>query len=166
MPTVDVDIQSSNKWKAVLDKILKTKAEVKVGFLGGDRYPDGTSVAYVAYINEYGKGRNPERPFVRETVKDYMSKWIKIIEQTIKDDMSQENILRAYELAGMDAEGLMREQIKTWPTNSPRPNAFSTVWAKDRRAQSGKGTVANDPEQVLIDTGVMIGAIRYEVTRS
>lgn len=166
MPTVDIEVEMGEAWKRKLREIAVMGADLKVGFLGGDSYPDGTSVAYVAYINEYGKGHNPERPFMKETTKDYMSRWVEIIENNVNDKFDQANVMRAFEMAGQDAEGLIREQIKTWPTNSPRPNAFATVWRKDQRGQSGRGTVAVDPEQVLIDTGVMINAVRHEVTRS
>lgn len=39
--------------------------EVRVGFINGETYPDGTSVAEVAYKNEYGVPENnqPPRPF-------------------------------------------------------------------------------------------------------
>lgn len=163
MPTVNIDIKMGDKWKLYLQKLSKVKAEMRVGFLGGDTYPDGTSVAEVAAINEYGKGRNPERPFVGETVKEHMPRWRKIIETNVKDDFSQANVMRAYELAGQDAEGKIRERIKRWPTSEPQPNAAATIARKKKRGKDGKGTEAINPEQVLIDTAVMINAIRHEV---
>lgn len=165
MPTVDIEVEMGEVWKRKLREIANMGADLKVGFLGGDSYPDGTSVAYVAYINEYGKGHNPERPFMKETSKDYMGRWINIIKSNVTDNFDQASVMRAFEMAGMDAEGRIREQIKTWPNSSPRPNAPSTIARKAARGQSSSTTVAIDPNQVLIDTGVMINAVRHEVTR-
>lgn len=41
------------KLREIADKVGKAKT-VNVGFMAGATYPDGTPVAYIAYVNEYG----------------------------------------------------------------------------------------------------------------
>lgn len=51
---------------------------LKVGFLaGGPAYPDGTPVAMVAAVNEFGRPAvgQPPRPFMRDTVSKYGASW-------------------------------------------------------------------------------------------
>ena len=49
----------------------------KVGWMEGDKYPDGESIAYVASIQEFGseKGKIPPRPFMRPAVIENENKW-------------------------------------------------------------------------------------------
>lgn len=42
--------------------------EGKTGWFETARYPDGTAVAYVATIHEFGTPRIPARPFMRPAV--------------------------------------------------------------------------------------------------
>jgi hypothetical protein len=49
----------------------------KVGWFEGAKYPDGTQVAYVATIQEYGYSPKniPPRPFMRPTIVKYRNTW-------------------------------------------------------------------------------------------
>lgn len=52
-----VILKGGEKMKAALDEMarkLSSPATLKVGFLEGSTYPNGTPVAYVAAINEFG----------------------------------------------------------------------------------------------------------------
>ncbi len=75
--------------KKRLDEIARnlTKAgSVRIGFLEGGRYPDGTSVPMVAAINEFGapsRGQ-PPRPFFRGMIADKSGGWPDFVEAALK----------------------------------------------------------------------------------
>ena len=54
---------------AGLAKKIEDAGLLRVGFLEGATYPDGTTVAEVAAKNEYGAVGVPMRPFFRTMVK-------------------------------------------------------------------------------------------------
>lgn len=55
MPGIHVKkITGGEKLQQKLREIAAIKAQAKVGFFDRATYPNGTSVAYVAYLNEYG----------------------------------------------------------------------------------------------------------------
>lgn len=75
--------QFRQKLKQAADN-LKSGKSLKVGFLEGATYPDGTPVAYIAAINEFGRmvsGRAGElyyqlpRPFFRNMIADKSPEW-------------------------------------------------------------------------------------------
>ena len=160
MPTARVDIKGNGS--KLKDKLRKIAAlddlELKVGFFENARYPDGTPVAYVGYLNEYG-GHNPPRPFMKRTAQRRIKAWSKGIAANFnRADKSSLKI--AYNKAGQVAVGDVKRTIKDWP---PGGNAPSTVRAKARRARSGKNLMPINPATVLIDTGKMISSVAYEV---
>ena len=142
----------------LLDKYLKKIAQMKtgarVGILNGATYPDGLSVATVAYINENGEMRNPRRPFMHRTMEQNGEKWVRGIKNTVNGNFSEQV-----------AKADMINTIKKWSPDDPRPNAPATIAAKARKARSGKGTTGIDPNRVLIDTTTMIQSIDYEVVK-
>ena len=48
-----------------------TDMEIQVGFQGDQKYEDGTSIAQVAAINEFGASDIPERPFMRQSFENH-----------------------------------------------------------------------------------------------
>ena len=166
--TARVDVKGNGaKLKAALRKIAECgKVSLDVGFFEDAKYPDGTSVAYVAYLNEYG-GHNPARPFMKQTAKKRMKSWAEGVGKNVKKTgVTPASVKRAFEMAGQVAVGDVKRTIKDWP---PGGNKDSTVAAKRRRMRGGtydepKGNlVAIKPETVLIDTGKMISSVAYEV---
>ena len=163
MPTARVDIKGNGS--KLKDKLRKIAAlddlELKVGFFENARYPDGTPVAYVGYLNEYG-GHNPPRPFMKRTAKRRIKAWSKGIAANLnRADKSSLKI--AYNKAGQVAVGDVKRTIKDWSPTDPRPNSPATIAAKARRARSGKNLMPINPASVLIDTGKMISSVAYEV---
>lgn len=160
MITVDIKFTGQDKLNKKLREIAGIKANLKVGFFQNSRYPDGTPVAYVAYLNEMGI-HNPRRPFMKRTLRRNLKKWIKGIRSSVKyGGLSRNSVLNAYRKAGIVAVGDVKETIRSW---KPGGNSPQTVRMKARRGRSGRNTTAINPEQVLIDTGQMISSIAYEV---
>ena len=139
------------RFNAVLNDLVKgasRKYTLKVGFLADKTYPDGTNVASVAFMNEYGTSRIPARPFFRRMIDKKSGSWA--------SDMS--SLMRHNNMDVGKSLNIMGELIKDSLTNSiatfeGTPNAASTV--------AHKGF--NKP---LIDTGVMQRSVGYEVTEN
>lgn len=68
---------------AELSKNVEKAARVRVGFLENARYDDGTSVAMVAAINEFGQTsihpNQPPRPFFRRMINEKSPEWPKAV---------------------------------------------------------------------------------------
>jgi hypothetical protein len=130
-----------------LSRKVAKPASVKVGFLEKSKYPDGTPVAMIAALNEYGvpsRGQ-PPRPFFRRMIAAKQGEWPSAIAGFLRDnDLDAE---KALDLAGAAIAGQLRESIRnlTDPPLSP-----STI----RRKGSAKP---------LVDTGHMFNSVDHEV---
>ena len=121
--------------------------ELLVGFFESARYPDGTPVAQVAAINEFGAGAIPERPFFRQAMAG------------AKRDLTPKTLAALRRGPGMVVDraeagriGLFlvdRLQVSITTLRSP-PNAPSTVKAKG----------SSNP---LIDTAFMRNSATWRV---
>lgn len=160
-------IHTDKKLEEHLRKISPIRAQVLIGFVDGSTYPDGTSVALVAYKNETGADHIPRRPFMHRTMEKNRMKWIRgICNNLAMRGISYSSVRRAYGLCGEVGAGNMRAEIKAWPWNEPRPNSKKTIEMKRKRTKSrrpGKGAAYNDPRVALIDTGTMLKSVRSEV---
>ncbi len=136
--------------EAALNRIaesLNKAGSVRVGFLEKARYPDGTPVALVAAIQDFGAPSVgiPPRPFFRNMIKEKSPEWPKAVERLIIDNnYDTEKVLT---LMGEAIAGQLRQSIID--TNEP-PLAPATI----RR----KGF-----DKPLIDTSHMINSVDYEV---
>ena len=122
-------------------------ATVRIGFLENAKYPDGTSVAMVAAVNEYGrpsKGQ-PPRPFFRHMIADKQGEWPDAIANLLK--ANNLDAKKTLELTGAAIAGQLRQSITDLV--SP-PLAQSTI---DRKGHS----------KPLIDTGHMLQSVDFEV---
>lgn len=164
---VIADVKGGDKLKTALQRISRLGYGMKVGFFKGAKYGDGTHVAFVAYLNEFGAGNNPPRPFLRRTGKLNALKWAQGIARQIKmrGGATDANVKAAFEAAGLVAQGDVKRVIAEWPANDPRPNDAKTIAAKARRGRSGRNLEAVDPTRVLIDTGKMISSVAYKVEK-
>lgn len=122
-------------------------ATIRVGFLEGATYPDGTSVPLVAAANEFGDpGMNrPARPFFRRMIAAKSPEW--------GSDLSKVAIASGYDARAFLP--LMGERIKNQLQESIRefydpPLAQSTI---DRKGF----------EKPLIDSGHMLSSVDYDV---
>lgn len=134
----------------------------KVGFFPSSKYEDGTPVAYVATIQEYGypEGGIPPRSFLRTTVEQKQNEWAGIARNGAKamlaGSMTGEDVLN---LIGLKAAGDIRNTISK--ITSP-PLAESTIAAR-LSARADKSTVGNLTKP-LVDTGTLLNAVTHEVT--
>jgi hypothetical protein len=126
---------------------LKKAATLRVGFLEGATYPDGTSVPLVAAVNEYGapsRGQ-PPRPFFRGMIRDKSPDWPDQIEALlVASDFDAE---RALNLMGQQIGGDLRQAIVD----------FDSV-------ELSKATIRRKGfAKQLIDTTTMLNSIDYQV---
>lgn len=141
------------KLQQALTKIAKNlapaggKPQVKAGFLSDATYPDGSSVAMVAAIDEFGapsRGQ-PPRPFFRNMIAQHGKQW--------PDQVAK--LLKAHDYNARIVLGLMGELIVGQLKQSINdlvepPLAPSTIAAKGF-------------DKPLIETSHMINSADYEV---
>ncbi len=143
-------ISGGEKLEAKLAEIarrLKKGAAVKVGFLEKATYPDGTQVALIAAIQDFGAPSVgiPPRPFFRNMVADKKGEWPAALEQLlVANDYDAE---RALALLGEGIAGQLRQSIVD--TNDP-PLKPATIARKGH-------------EKPLIDSGHLLQSVDYEV---
>ncbi|WP_272667831.1 hypothetical protein [Providencia sp. PROV117] len=128
--------------------------EVRVGFINGETYPDGTSVAEVAYKNEYGVPENnqPPRPFFRNAINEHSEEWVDAISRGVGSGLDARTVL---ETVGAVVQGDVQESIATLVEP---PLSQETL----RRRRERK-VMPNSSTKPLVDTRVMIGSVNYEV---
>lgn len=138
-----------------VDKVVATLSGIdnyqgKVGWVESATYPDGTPVAYVATIHEFGAPSRgiPARPFMRPAVDEYGQQWMDLLAQGAKQAMATggdgRNVL---ELVTLRAAGDVARKIQAVTTPPLKP-------ATIKRKGSAKP---------LVDTGQMIQAVTGKV---
>lgn len=152
--------------------------EAAVGWLGGKNYEEGTSVAYVAAINELGKNA---RPFIRPTIAAKSKEWIDLLKRGARAILlhgeSAESVLEKVATA---AEGDIADKITqiSAPPLSPI-TILLRFWRRQGRKISGK-TVGQAAEEVsrpdyqkpsvsekpLVDRGIMLASLSHETRDS
>lgn len=144
-----------DKIKATLERVPEQFEGMvaQVGFPSGINYEDGTSVAYVATIQEFGapEVNIPPRPFMLPTVKEKKDYWTKIIEKNVpKVVMGKMSAFDVLDLVGMAAAADIQTKISS--IYSP-PNSPATLARKN-------GT------KPLVDTGLMLASVQNGVSKS
>ncbi len=134
------------KLKELAQKIAKPRT-LRVGFLENATYPDGTSVAMVAAIQEFGApSRNiPPRPFFRSMIADKSPDWGKQLGGLVTG--TNYDVDQALGQFGEGIKGQLQSSIIA--TNSP-PLAPATIAAKGNA-------------KPLVDTGNMLNSVNYQV---
>lgn len=142
-----------------LEQILKEieSKQVQVGWFETSKYEDGTPVAYVATIQEFGHGAIPARPFMRPTMQQQREEWKSTLKKGFKrvvnDQMDAEEMLLAF---GLSAAGDVASSIEA--VTAP-PLSQATLEA--RQAKKKTEGVSNKP---LVDTGQMIQSVTAQVS--
>lgn len=152
MKTLNLD-----KIKATLERVPEEFEGMvaQVGFPSGKNYEDGTSVAYVAAIQEFGAPAVgiPPRPFMQPTVKEEKDKWTKeIAAGAALVALGKTTAFDVLNAVGFQAANDMKAKIATIYTP---PLAESTLAARRRR-----GNTSTKP---LNDTGTMLAWLQHSV---
>lgn len=137
----------------VVAKSLDSK-QVKVGFIDGTTYPNGTSVAMVAATNEYGNPGNNQlpRPFFRNAISEHSTEWADGVARGIRSGAPVDAVL---EVVGAQIQGDVVQSIA-----SLMEPALSEATLHIRRNRKVMPTKSTKP---LVDTRVMIGDVKFEV---
>lgn len=141
--------------KAILSAVNKKKIEV--GVFETSHYPDGTPVALVASVHEYGshiKGI-PPRPFMRPTAENKKKEWGERLAHVVKTSTSNAEINTGLEAVGLSMAGDVRETI----TDLWEP-ALSEKTLDHRFNREERPTLNPKP---LIDTGQLLSSITSKV---
>lgn len=126
-----------------------TDMEIQVGFQGDQKYEDGTSIAQVAAVNEFGASDIPERPFMRQSFENHEGELQAACDAAQRLVSSGGSAEQALQQIGVVAKGLVQDEIVN---GGFAPNAESTI--------NKKGS-----EQPLIDTGTMRQSVNFVVKR-
>ncbi len=146
MATVSGSGGMSAKIREISDKLHKAR-EVRVGFLENATYPDGTSVAMVAAINNFGapEAGIPARPFFSDMIARHKGNWGDAFGELIKAvDFDAE---KALAMMGEGMAGQLREQIVE--TSSPANSAVTNLLKQ--RFPTGDGVTFADVMQARHD---------------
>jgi len=141
--------------------LVNNASAVKVGFLAEARYPDGTPVAMIAAILDFGAPAAgiPPRPFFRNMIAKKKGEWPEVIANLLK--ANDYDALRTLQQTGEAVAGQLRQSIID--TNEP-PLAASTL------AKRGVSGMVYDPKnpktfgaKPLVETGHLLNSTGYQV---
>lgn len=144
-----------DKIKATLERVPEEFENMvaQIGFPSGINYEDGTSVAYVAAIQEFGAPavNIPARPFMQPTVTEKKDTWVKTIEKSLpKVALGKMSAFDVLDLVGIQAAADIQTKISSIYTP---PNAPATIRAKGSA-------------KPLIDTGLMLASVQNAVNKT
>lgn len=144
--------------KAIVKEIKKAHSKVvHVGIQSGDLYDDGTSIADIAFYNEFGTHLIPSRPFMRQTFEKRKSELYKRLDAEYAAIVSgKKPALLSLNLLGAWYQQQIQNEILD---GDFVPNAPSTIARKEAKRRKG----AKDPVKPLIDTGRMRQSVRYVI---
>jgi hypothetical protein len=139
---------------------LLNKTNVKVGWFESSKYPNGTPVAYVAAIQNFGYAPKniPPRMGLQSMIDKRKVEWKGVAEQSAQAVMDGEEPLRYLEAMGGLVEGQVREQIAS--VFEP-PLKQATIEARARRTASGE--ITESLAKPLNDTGYMMASVTHQL---
>ncbi len=146
---------------------LRARAEelerfkVFVGWLESARYDDGTPIAGVAAIHEYGSPirRIPPRPYLRTAKEENRESWKKLVDFVSKQILSGSmKVEDALEMLGLKISGDIKKAIKN--ISSP---ALKQKTIANRLRKKADGKTVGNLDKPLIETAIMINSVTYEV---
>ncbi len=98
--------------------------KARVGIIDAATYPDGESVAFVGYVNEYGTDKIPSRPFFRSAIAKNRKKIGPMLIKFMGQGKSADEAMR---LVCEHMVNELKESVITW---EDPPNAASTIKQK------------------------------------
>lgn len=132
---------------------LKGSYTIEIGVAEGAKYPNGQSVADVAYWNEYGTTKIPARPFITPTFLKYSAEWGNQFEWILEQSgFKLQASLEAF--ANMIVGQVKNEINNVWEP----PLALSTLKFREL-------LFANTTGKPLIVTGMLFNSITYQIEK-
>lgn len=122
------------------------KPTLKIGFLSNAKYPDGTPVAVVAAVHEFGSKKQniPPRPFFRTMIAKHKNEWPSLVRSALINKSSTREALM---LVGQVIKEELQASIRQF-------SGHALHWRTVRR----KGH-----DKQLIDTGHLLNSVDFEV---
>jgi hypothetical protein len=164
------------KLKDLAAKLTSAKT-VRIGFLEGSKYPNGTPVALVAAIQEYGapKVNIPPRPFFRTMIAEHQREWPPAMAALLKangGDAAKTLAQTGEAIAGQLRESIIKTNspalspvtlmLRKWFGNHPEQIRKRDVWRAAAAVRAGEST-AGVSTKPLVWQGIMLGSVDYEV---
>lgn len=178
----EITLTGGDKLEARLEAIarkISRGAFLRVGFLEGATYPDGTSVATVAAIQNFGAPAKgiPARPFFTNMIAEKSKSWGEALVNRLK--ANDWDLHKSLEQMGNGIAGQLRQSIVDM--NDPPLSdvtlllrerfrdhndiSFSDVLDAWRDVAGGvKPTISGTGAKPLIWTGHLLQSVDYEVT--
>ena len=171
-----------DKIRARLDRIPREfdKQVAQIGIPQGPQYEDGTPVAYVAAIQEFGAPAVgiPPRPYFRPTIADKKSEWVGVLKQMVPKVINGN--ATAFDV--LDAVGRVAVadiQVAIAGVNSPALSPITVLlrkWKKDGRKITGAtvgeaaaaiaaGVDPGSDDKPLNASGLLIASVRNAVNK-
>lgn len=132
---------------AKISKGVSQPAVLRVGFLAGGTYPDGTSIPLVAAVNEFGapsRGQ-PPRPAFRNMVAAKKGEWPSAIAGLLK--ANDYDAVKTLQQAGEAIAGQLKQSIIQITSPPLKPSTIKR-----------KGF-----DKPWIETGHLLNSVAYEV---
>jgi hypothetical protein len=155
--------------------------KLRVGFLEGATYPDGTPVAAVAAWDEFGHGGNfpsPPRPFFRTMISNESPDWPQKMAYLAK--FYGYDGTRVLNAMGEDIAGALRKSIidtnapalsqttlilRKWFGNDHSSIGIHDVLAAQKAAARGEDGASGTQAKPLVWTGHLLASVGYDVRR-
>lgn len=143
-------MRGGQKFERVLEELaqkLRKAKTVRVGFLEGATYPDGTPVPLVAAVQDFGAPSRgiPPRPFFRNMVAAKKGEWPAALEAQLK--ATNYDARQALDRVGQGIAGQLRQSIADFEGVPLKP---ATIKRKGSSKQ-------------LVDTGHLLNSVDHEV---
>ncbi len=157
-------VRKSDKaaWARINTAVKSLKAtELQVGWFPGARYEDGTPVAFVATVHEFGASKQgiPPRPFMRPTIARERERWGEFVEQEAKKIIAgTQTAPGMFEVLGLNVSGEIARSI----TEVTQPPLKPATIAAKRRKLANKGTTGA-LSKPLVETGLMLASVTHVV---
>lgn len=175
------DIEGFGEIFAEIDNMTKEMQDrsVVAGFVEGAEYSDGTPIAKIAAIQNFGSGKIPPRPFMTKAIEQNENEWIEELSDALK---SGKSIDQALTMTGL----LMQADIKQAiiDMNEPSLSLLTLLIRKIKRDRHLVGmpttpeiffeairTMKSDNEidlegvstKPLVDSGTMLNHVDFQV---
>lgn len=137
------ELEGGEKLAQALKQIsqnLRKGGTLKVGFLAGATYPDGTPVAMVAAIQNFGAPRAgiPPRPFFSNMIAKHSAEWPRVIQAQLKS--TDYNARTTMGRLGVLIRGQLQQEIRD--TNNP-PLSPVSLMVRQLVGPNGTATFAD-----------------------